>query len=147
VPSLLAVPRIGNWFSTWNAVLPEDGTLELKHVEDAALIFVYVEIVSAKYLKIVFPNEQQISFLEFAGLRAVTLRRVEPVSRRFERIYGLHVQTLVVHPGLFFVDRYSSKTTPILSFAVPSKVYQAMSRHILQDRNPYHIFTETRKVA
>jgi hypothetical protein len=43
-------------------VLPEDGTLVSKHVEDVALIFMYInkEFVSVKYLKVVFLNDQQI---------------------------------------------------------------------------------------
>jgi hypothetical protein len=54
-------------------VFPKDGTLVSKHVGDAALIYIYIyiymEFVSIKYLKIIFLNEQQISFLKFFGLQ------------------------------------------------------------------------------
>jgi len=97
-----------------------------------------MEFVSVKYLIIVFLNEQQMLFLEFSGLRALTLRREETAYRRFEWIYD-HLQKLVVHAGLFFVDRPFLKKKPIPSFAVPSNNYQETS----QDRNPVHISIET----
>ena len=33
---------IGHCFSNWHIVLPEDGTLVLKHVGDTSLIFIYI---------------------------------------------------------------------------------------------------------
>jgi hypothetical protein len=72
----------------------------------------------------------------------VTLRRDEIGYRRFEWIYDLHLQALVVHSGLFFVGRSFLKKQAIPSFAVPSNNYQAMSHHILQYQNPYHIVIE-----